>query len=104
MKAVNVELEKLEDRNAKLPNGEIMDLWSLREQIVMYCTSLEGDEYVSGPAFLSPGDAMLFALNPMYRADTIGFATPEYPSNNPLTPNFRYNSLDLASLSFVHAS
>lgn len=89
----NVELEKLEGRNVKLPNGEIMDLYSLREGVILYGASIEGDEYFTGPLTFAPGDAVLTALNRMYVKDTVGVATAELPPNSESSKLFRFNSM-----------
>lgn len=59
-------LEELKDRNVRLPNGELMDLYLLRKGVVVYGTSVEGDEYMIGPYFYAIGDAILNALHPMF--------------------------------------
>jgi hypothetical protein len=50
---VNVELEKVEDRNARLPNGESMDLYSIKDGVLLYGVSIEGDEYLQEIGFLN---------------------------------------------------
>ena len=90
---VNVELEQLEDKNARLPNGEYMDLYSLKEEVLLYATSIEGDDYVVGPLFYVPGDAILNSLNIRYLRDTIGFASEDKMANSPSSDVFRFNSM-----------
>lgn len=89
----NVELEKLEGKNVKLPNGEVMDLYSLREGVLLYGSSIEGDEYFTGPLTFAAGDSILIALNRMYVKDTIGVATAEFPPNSESSKTFRFNSM-----------
>lgn len=92
-KIANIELEQLEERNAKLPNGETADLYSIKEGVLLFGISIEGDEYVRGPYFYSGSDAVLHALNPMFLRDTMGFATPEFPANSPSSTILRFNSM-----------
>lgn len=87
------ELERLERANADLANGQTMDLYSLREGIVLYGISMEGDEYIRGPLFISPGDAILNALNPAYWRDSMGFATKDFPANTPSSKKFHFESM-----------
>ena len=91
--AVNINLEQLEDQNARLPNGEVMNLHSIKEGVFLYGVSIEGDDYIRGPLFYAPGDAILHALNPAYLRDTIGFASEEFPANTPSSDVFRFESM-----------
>jgi len=89
----NVELEKSEGKGVKLPNGEVMDRYSLREGVLLYGASIEGDDYSFMPLTFVPGDAVLTALNRMYVKDTIGVATAEFPPNSESSQAFRFNSM-----------
>lgn len=90
---VNRTLEKLETAQARLPNGENMDLYSIRQGVLLYGTSLEGDDYIRGPLFYSPGDALLHALNPAYLRDTVGAATAENPANSSSSARFHFATM-----------
>jgi|SRR5579885_1945549 len=91
MQVVNAELEKLEGKDVKI-GGKSFDLWSLRKDIILYGSSLEGDDYITAPLFFNPGDAILHSLNPMFIKDTVGLATNDFPANTDLSKNFRFNS------------
>jgi hypothetical protein len=60
---------------------------------LLYGTSLEGDDYIRGPLFYAPGDALLHALNTAYIKDTVGFATPDNPANSASSTRFRFAAM-----------
>jgi len=68
------------EKDVVLPNGETMNLRSLKSETVLYGISLDGDDYIRAPLFNNPGDAVLHALEPMYNIDPTNTITP-YPSN-----------------------
>jgi len=92
MEVVNAQLDEMVATNALLPNGEMMNLHSLKSGVLLYGVSLEGDDS-NRRLFYSPGDAILDALNRCYMRDTIGFASPEKPANHKNTDKFRFDSL-----------
>ncbi len=89
---VNRELEKLERSRAEVPNGELLDLYSISPGVVLYGTSIAGDDYIRGPLFYTVGDALLHSLHLMYQADTIGPTSPTRPANSKDTSAFHFNS------------
>lgn len=89
---VNRELEKLERAQAEVPNGELLDLYSIRPGVLLYGVSIAGDDYIRGPLFYEVNDALLHALHTMYQSDTVGSASPEKPANHPDTNAFHFNS------------
>jgi len=89
---VNREIQKLERANARLPNGEFMDMYSLRPEVLLYGTSIEGDDYIKGPLFYAPGDAIIHALSQMFTSITIGPATGLKEANNKSTTKFHFES------------
>lgn len=70
---VNISFESLEQKDVKLSNGSIMDLYNLKKDAIIYGISIEGDDYVNGPLFYGAYDAVLNALTRIYIRDTIGF-------------------------------
>lgn len=89
---INQGLEKLEAKNSKLPNGEVMDLYTLKSGVLLYGASLDGDEYMRGPFFYSPGDAILHILNNSFQRDSISFATLNFPANTKSSSAFHFRS------------
>jgi hypothetical protein len=90
-KVENVELDTIIAQGQRLPNGEAMDLWNLRSDILFYGVSIEGDDYVS-LLFFSPADALFHLLNPIFIRDSIGVATKENPANTKSSKEFYFNN------------
>lgn len=91
-KSENTELDVLVAKDQKLPNAEIMDLWALRNEILFYGVSIEGDDYVS-LLFFSPVDALLQLLNLIFIRDVMSLATLDNPANTKSSKAFHFNNI-----------
>lgn len=90
MKAENIELDTLVDQAVKLPNGEIMSLYSLKEGVIFYGVSMESDDFVRSPLFNNPGDALLHCLEPLYLNESLTFVSAETPANSKSSTSFHF--------------